>query len=58
MLGTKDHQWTRDRRSADFKEDLNLWRDLKLTRSPGRLFDSVTARSEIVKLQVGLIDQY
>jgi len=58
MLGTKDHQWTRDRRSADFKEDLNLWRDLKLTRSPGRLFDSVTTRSEIVKLQVGLIDQY
>ena len=29
-----------------FNEDLNLWRELKLTRSQGRLFHSVTTRSE------------
>jgi len=30
----------------DFSEDLNLWRELKLARSPGRLFHSVITRSE------------
>jgi len=39
-------QCTRDTRSIDFNEDLNLWRELKLTRSPGRLFHSATTRSE------------
>jgi len=32
--------------TVDFNEDLNLWRELKLTLSPGRLFHSVTTRSE------------
>jgi len=30
----------------DFNEDLNLWRELKLTRSAGKLFHSVTTCSE------------
>jgi len=30
----------------DFNEDINLWRELKLARSPGRLFHSVITRSE------------
>jgi len=47
---TNKDQCTRDRRSIDFNEDLHLWRELKLTRSPGRLFRSVTTRSEKKKL--------
>jgi len=35
-----------NRETVDFNEDLNLWRELKLTLSPGRLFHSVTTRSE------------
>jgi len=37
-LRTDKDQCTRDMRSIDFNEDLNLWRELKLVRSPGRLF--------------------
>ena len=46
------YQCTRAIRSTDFNEDLNLWTELKLTRSPGRLFDSVTTFCEILKLEV------